>query len=62
MVLTAEREHPSRWSAIKSIASKIGCTPESLRVWVNKMEPPSGEKTGVTTDTATRLKELKRKN
>ncbi len=62
MVLTSEREHSSRWAAIKSIASKIGCTPESLRAWVNKMEPASGESSGVTSDTAARLKELEREN
>jgi hypothetical protein len=26
MVLDLEREHPSRWAAIVSIAAKIGCT------------------------------------
>jgi len=31
MVLENEREHDSQWSAIVSIASKIGCSPETLR-------------------------------
>lgn len=34
MVLTSEHDHPSRWAALVSIASKIGCTPETLRAWV----------------------------
>ena len=38
MVLTGEHEHKSRWAAIQSVAAKIGCTPETLRSWVNKIE------------------------
>ncbi|MDQ7012128.1 MAG: IS3 family transposase, partial [Mariprofundaceae bacterium] len=37
LVLTSEHEHPSRWSTIVSVASKIGCTPETLRKWINRM-------------------------
>ena len=43
MVLTSEHEHPSRWAALVSVSSKIGCTPETLRAWVNKMEVDSGK-------------------
>ena len=31
LVLTSEHEHTSRWAAIQSIATKMGCTPETLR-------------------------------
>lgn len=62
MVLTSEHEYPSRWSTIVSIASKIGCTPETLRSWINKMEVDSGMKPGVTSDQAQRIKELEREN
>ncbi len=34
LVLTGEHDHSSRWAAIQSVASKIGCTPETLRSWV----------------------------
>ncbi|WKD48669.1 IS3 family transposase [Microbulbifer spongiae] len=60
MVLTGEHEHQSRWAAITSIASKIGCTPETLRSWVNKMEVDNGTKPGTTSSDAARLKELER--
>jgi len=60
LVLTSEHEHTSRWAAITSIATKIGCTPETLRSWVNKMEVDTGSKPGVTTDQSKRMKELER--
>lgn len=62
LVLTGEHEHKSRWAAIQSVAAKIGCTPETLRSWVNKMEVDSGAKLGVTSSEAARMKELEREN
>ena len=38
LLLESERDYPSRWSAICSIASKVGCTPETLRTWIKKAE------------------------
>jgi len=32
MVLDHQGEHASRWAAISSIAAKIGCTAETLRL------------------------------
>jgi len=62
LVLTSEHEHSSRWAATKSVASKIGCTPETLRSWIHKIEVDAGTKSGVTTDQAQRMKELEREN
>ena len=62
LVLTSEHEHNSRWAAIKSVAAKIGCTPETLRSWVNRTEVDSGAKPGVTSDEAARIKALEREN
>ena len=36
MVLEHQGEYGSQWSAIVSIASKIGCTGETLRKWVRR--------------------------
>ena len=60
--LITSTEHASRWSAIVSIASKIGCTSQTLNEWVKKAERDSGHKPGLTSDMATRLKALEREN
>ena len=33
LVFEQQKDHESQWSAIKSIASKIGCTAETLRTF-----------------------------
>ena len=38
MVFDHERDHPSRWAAVVSIAEKIGCVPQTLHEWVKKAE------------------------
>jgi transposase-like protein len=60
LVLTGEHEHSSRWAAAQSVASKIGCTPETLRTWVKKIEVDSGTQPGITIDQSQRTKELER--
>jgi transposase len=62
LVLDHEAEHPSRWTAIMSIAAKIGCTPQTLLDWVKKAEVDSGKRAGVPTDMAEKLKALEREN
>ncbi len=62
MVVEHESEHDSQWAAIRSIASKIGCTAETLRKWVRQTERDEGRRPGLTTDEKKRLKELEREN
>ena len=62
MVFEHERDYPSQWAAIKSIAEKIGCTAETLRGWVRQAERDQGRKAGMTTDERARIKELEREN
>lgn len=62
MVLDHASEHPSRWAAVISIASKIGCTPQTLHDWVRKAEFDNGQRAGVPTEAADKLKALEREN
>ena len=62
MVLEHEGEHASRWAAVVSISSKIGCTPQTLHEWVKKAEIDSGKRSGVPSDVSDRLKALEREN
>jgi transposase-like protein len=62
MVFAHKREYGSQWSSIGSIAAKIGCTPETLRRWVRRVETNEGRREGVTTSERERLKELEREN
>ncbi len=62
LVLENQREYASQRAAIASIASKIGCTVETLRKWVHQFERKQGQRGGPRTDETQQLKELKREN
>ena len=60
MVQEASADHPSQWAAIESIAAKIGCTSQTLLNWVRQHERDSGQREGVSTAEAQRIKDLER--
>ena len=62
MVFEHQGEHESQWAAINSIATKIGCTGETLRKWVRQAERDQGKRPGLTSTERERLKELEREN
>jgi transposase-like protein len=62
MVLEHHTEHGSQWATIESIASKIGCSGETLRKWVRQAERDHGTRAGLTTTERERLRELEREN
>jgi transposase len=62
MVFDHQAEYESQWAAINSIASKIGCTAETLRKWVRQAERDQGKRAGLTTSEQERLKQLEREN
>jgi len=62
MVFEHQIEYSSQWQAVVSIATKIGCTPETLRKWVRRAEVDSGRRAGVTSEERAKIKELEREN
>src|SRR5262245_35652952 len=62
MVLDQEKEHPSRWAAVCSVAFKIGCTGQTLNEWVKKAEVDSGARAGISSEMAEKMKTLEREN
>jgi transposase-like protein len=50
------------WAATVSIGGKIGCSPHTLREWVQKVDRDSGPLPGVPCDVAAKLKALEREN
>ena len=62
LVLDTEGQHASRWQAVISIASKIGCTAQTLNDWVKKAEIDSGRRIGIPTEMAEKMKALEREN
>lgn len=62
LVLDSEGQHESRWQAVVSISAKIGCAPQTLNEWVKRSEVDSGQRPGVPSEMAERMKALEREN
>lgn len=62
MVFDHAGEYSSQWSAIESVAAKIGCAAQTLHSWVRQAERDAGQRAGLTTDERDRLKALEREN
>ncbi len=62
MVFEHRGEYPSLWAAIESIAGKIGCVPQTLHTWVRQHEVDAGQRDGISTTEAQRIKDLEREN
>lgn len=59
MVIVSQNNYDSQWAAISSIAPKIGCTPETLGIWLRQYERDAGAGDGgLIPDERQRLKEL----
>ncbi len=62
LVYENQGDYGSQWTAMVSIAPKIGCTPETLRTWVRQSETNQGIRGGMSSSGRDRLKELEREN
>jgi transposase len=54
-------DYGSPWAAMKAISARLGMTAETLRQWVRQSEVDTGQKPGLTTESAQELRELRRK-
>ncbi len=55
-------DYASDNAAYHAIAPKLGCSPDSLRVWCQQAERDAGERDGLTSEQKARLKALEREN
>ena len=62
MLIEASSDHPSIWSDIQVIASKTGCTPETLRSSHNKHIQQTIPASVQAQSQEQRIKELEREN
>lgn len=60
MVLEHQVSYETQAGAIAAIAPKIGCIPQTSRLWVRQSEKDSGMRDGVTSDERDRIKALER--
>ncbi len=60
MVFDHAGAHASQWAAITSIATKIGCAPQTLHGWVRQSERDQGLQPGPTSEERERIKALER--
>jgi transposase len=62
LVYEQQKESESQWAAIRSVASKIGCSPETLRHWIRRDEVDTGKREGLTTTEREHMKQLEKEN
>ena len=62
MVREHEGEHASRSAAVRSVAAKVGCHRETLRLWLRQAERDEGARPGPTTEERERIRALEREN
>ena len=60
MVLEHQGSYETQSAAVAAIAPKVGCIPETLRVWVRQAERDSGMRDGATSAERDRIKDLER--
>ena len=53
-------EYQSEAAALTAIGGKLGCSPDSHRVWMRQVQRDGGERPGQTSAEKARIKELER--
>jgi transposase len=62
LVLENEADYGTRSEWLRSTSQKIGCSPETLRDWVNKQGAETGNREGLTLSERAQMKEFQREN
>ena len=62
LVVDHRQDYASEYEAIKTVARRLGMSPETLRKWLRQAEIDSGDVDGVTTATTREIRDLKHKN
>ncbi|MDT8853902.1 IS3 family transposase [Paracoccaceae bacterium Fryx2] len=62
LVMEHRDEYESEGAALTAIAGKLGCSPDSLRVWARQVQRDGGDRPGQTSADKARIKELEREN
>ena len=60
LVMEHRDDYQSEAAALTAIAGKLGCSPDSLRVWMRQIQRDGGERPGQTSAEKARIKELER--
>jgi transposase len=55
-------EYASEVAALRALAEKLGCSPDSLRVWARQAQRDVGERPGPTSAEKARIRDLEREN
>ena len=62
MVREHESDHASRAAAVRSVAEKVGCHLETLRLWLRQADRDDGVRPGPTSEERDRIRQLEREN
>ena len=62
LVVENEADYRTRSACFRLISQKIGCSPETLRDWVNKQGVETVDRIGLSQSERTQMKELQREN
>jgi len=55
-------EYASEVAALRALAEKLGCSPDSLRVWARQAQRDVGQSPGATSAEKARIRALEREN
>jgi transposase len=59
LVAEARADHETEWTAITSVAAKLGISGETVRKWLRQSQIDTGTRPGTTSEEAAELKRLR---